>query len=81
MGSKEGSKRGLVVIDLVGDEVDTEKKEAEREDHACRCEVCHCDTEVPEGYEGRAIRYDKSLILLPHAYVELWGKWNSGTKQ
>jgi len=77
-------KRGVVVIDLA-EETDTmekkeTKKEVRKEDHACRCEVCHCAGEVPKGYEGRAIKYDQSLILLPHAYVELWDRWNSGRK-
>lgn len=77
-------KRGVVVIDLAGEEDVTERKEERKEtrkdDHACRCEVCHCGTDTPRGYEGRAIKYDQSLILLPHAYVELWERWNSGRK-
>lgn len=69
--------RGVVVIDLMGETDGMEKKEIKKEDHVCRCEVCHCDNEAPLGYEGRAIKYDESLILLPQAYVELWGRWNS----
>ncbi|MBI5588384.1 MAG: hypothetical protein HY889_08480 [Deltaproteobacteria bacterium] len=69
--------RGVVVIDLMGEADELEKGEIKREDHACRCEVCHCDNGVPKGYEGRAVKYDESLILLPQAYVELRGRWNS----
>jgi len=73
--------RGVVIIDLAGnDDEMNESKETRQERHTCTCEVCHCDTDAPKGYEGRAIKYDQSLILLPHAYAELWSKWSAGQK-
>lgn len=69
--------RGAVVIDLMGETDELEKGEIKREDHACRCEVCHCENKTPLGYDGRAVKYDESLMLLQQAYVEPRGRRNS----
>ncbi len=71
--------RGVVVIGLTEEADGMEKKEVKKEDHTCRCEVCHCGT--GGGREGRAGKLDRSLMLLPHACVELRGKWNPGHKR
>ncbi len=73
--------RGVVVIGLTEETDGMEKKEVKKEDHACRCEVCHCGTGAPGGCEGRAGKLDRPLILLPRACVELRGKRNYGRKR
>ncbi len=68
------SARGVVVIDLTEETDGMEKKEVKKEGHACRCEVCHCDTVGAGGCEGRAMKYERSLMLLPYAREELRGR-------
>lgn len=72
--------RGVVVIDLTEEADGMEKKEVKKEDHTCRCEVCHCGTGAPGGCEAGAGKLDR-LMLLARAYPELRGKWNSGRKR
>lgn len=72
--------RGVVVIDLTEEADGMEKKEVKKEDHTCRCEVCHCGTGAPGGCEAGAIRLGR-LMLLAHACPELRGKWDSGRKK